>query len=98
MTSTQVSALVVEEMPSTQPDRYAPFLFGDGKDKFGLGFQITVTDGRLAHERSAGSFAWAGVFNTYFWVDPNKGMAVVFMAQELPFYDSANRDIMKRLE
>src|SRR4029078_4348325 len=28
MTSNQIGSLVVEEMPSTQPDRYAPFLFG----------------------------------------------------------------------
>jgi methyl acetate hydrolase len=98
MTSNQIGPLVVEEMPTTQPDRYAPFLFGDGRDKFGLGFQITVTDGKSVHERSAGSYAWAGAFNTYFWVDPKKGIAVVFMTQEWPFYNSTNRDVMKRFE
>jgi methyl acetate hydrolase len=98
MTSNQIGALVVEEMPTTQPKRYDPFLFGDGKDKFGLGFQITVTDGKPVHERSAGSYGWAGSFNTYFWADPKKGIGVVFLTQELPFYNSTNRDVMKRFE
>jgi methyl acetate hydrolase len=98
MISNQIGPLVVEKMPSTEPDRYSPFLFGDGKDKFGLGFQITVTDGESVHERSAGSYAWAGAFNTYFWVDPKKGIGAVFMAQEFPFYNSPDRDAMKRFE
>ena len=37
--------------------------------------------------RSAGSLAWAGLFNTFFWIDPTKGMGGVFMAQVLPFVD-----------
>jgi methyl acetate hydrolase len=37
--------------------------------------------------RSAGSLAWAGLFNTLFWIDPWKGMGGVFMAQVLPFVD-----------
>jgi methyl acetate hydrolase len=37
--------------------------------------------------RSAGSLAWAGLFNTFFWIDPSKGMGGVFMAQDLPFVD-----------
>ncbi len=98
MTSNQIGSLVVEEMPTTQPDRYAPFLLGDGSDKFGLGFQITMTDGSSVHERSAGSYAWAGAFNTYFWVDPKTGIGVVFLTQEMPFYNSTARDVMKQFE
>ena len=40
-------------------------------------------DGR----RSAGSLAWAGIANTYFWIDPHKGVAGVIMMQFLPFAD-----------
>ena len=36
--------------------------------------------------RSAGSLAWAGLFNTFFWIDPST-MGGVFMAQVLPFVD-----------
>jgi len=37
--------------------------------------------------RSAGSLAWADLFNTFFWIDPSRGMGGVFMAQVLPFVD-----------
>ena len=37
--------------------------------------------------RSAGSLTWAGIFNTYYWLDPQKRIAAVFMTQILPFAD-----------
>ena len=37
--------------------------------------------------RSAGSLCWAGLHNTYFWIDPAKGIGGVLMTQVLPFVD-----------
>jgi CubicO group peptidase (beta-lactamase class C family) len=37
--------------------------------------------------RSAGSLAWAGLANAYYWADPQAGAAGVVMAQLLPFAD-----------
>ena len=37
--------------------------------------------------RSAGSLAWAGLANTYFWIDPTKNIAGVILMQLLPFAD-----------
>ena len=37
--------------------------------------------------RSAGSLTWAGIFNTYYWLDPQKRIAGVFLTQVLPFAD-----------
>jgi CubicO group peptidase (beta-lactamase class C family) len=37
--------------------------------------------------RSAGSLAWAGMANTYFWVDPTRGVGGVLAAQLFPFAD-----------
>ena len=37
--------------------------------------------------RSAGSLAWAGLGNTYFWIDPAKRLAGVILTQILPFAD-----------
>jgi CubicO group peptidase (beta-lactamase class C family) len=37
--------------------------------------------------RSAGSLAWAGPANTYFWLDPSKKVAGVILTQSLPFVD-----------
>jgi CubicO group peptidase (beta-lactamase class C family) len=98
MTSNQIGSLVVEEMPSTQPKRYAPFPKWAGKDKFGLGFQIRATGGSSTHERSAGSYSWAGALNTHFWADPKKGIGVVFLTQEYPFYDATCMEVMNRFE
>jgi CubicO group peptidase (beta-lactamase class C family) len=98
MTSNQIGSLVVEEMPSVVPTRAARFPIGAGKDKFGLGFQIKATDGLSTHERSAGSYTWAGIANTHFWADPKKGIGVVFLVQVLPFYDATCMEVMNRFE
>jgi CubicO group peptidase (beta-lactamase class C family) len=37
--------------------------------------------------RSAGSLTWAGIFNTYYWIDPAKHVTGVIMTQVLPFAD-----------
>lgn len=37
--------------------------------------------------RSAGSLSWSGFANTYYWIDPAKGIAGVFLTQIMPFYD-----------
>ena len=37
--------------------------------------------------RSAGTLTWAGLFNTYYWIDPQKRVAGVILAQILPFAD-----------
>ena len=54
-------------------------------DKWGFGFLINP----VAYEggRSAGSLAWAGVDNTFYWIDPHRGLAAVLMMEFLPFVD-----------
>jgi CubicO group peptidase (beta-lactamase class C family) len=98
MTSNQIGPLVVETMPAVLPRTSDAFPFGAGKDKFGLGFQITTTDGASVHERASGSYTWAGINNTHFWVDPTNGIGVVMMTQVLPFYNATSMDVMKRFE
>jgi methyl acetate hydrolase len=53
--------------------------------KWGLGYMITPQPG--PNGRSAGSLTWAGIFNTYYWLDPQKRIAGVFLTQLLPFAD-----------
>jgi methyl acetate hydrolase len=98
MTANQIGSLVVDTMPAVMPGTSDAFPFGAGKDKFGLGFQITATEGRPTHERSAGSYTWAGIDNTHFWVDPKNGIGVVMLTQVLPFYNATSMDVMKRFE
>ncbi|HMD62667.1 MAG TPA: serine hydrolase domain-containing protein [Stellaceae bacterium] len=37
--------------------------------------------------RSAGSLTWAGLFNSYYWIDPGKCVTGVILTQILPFAD-----------
>ncbi len=52
---------------------------------WGLGFHLTLAD--LPGMRSAGTADWAGVFNSYYWIDRTKGVGGVLMTQVLPFFD-----------
>jgi len=54
-------------------------------DKWGLGFLINET--AYPGGRTAGSLAWAGVYNTFYWIDPARGISGVIMMQFLPFVD-----------
>jgi CubicO group peptidase (beta-lactamase class C family) len=98
MISSQIGSVVVEKIPAAMPRRSDAFPFGAGNDKFGFGFQITVTDGTPAHERSAGSYTWAWINSTHFWVDPKNGIGAVHLTQVLPFYNATSVDVMKRFE
>jgi CubicO group peptidase (beta-lactamase class C family) len=53
--------------------------------KWGLSFMINTETAPTG--RSAGSLAWAGLGNTYFWIDPAKNVAGVILMQFLPFAD-----------
>jgi len=67
--------------------RSADFTFiADGRDKWGLGFLITVD--QVPGKRSPGSLSWGGINNTYFWIDPSRGIAGVILMQYLPFADA----------
>jgi methyl acetate hydrolase len=86
MTRNQIGNLTVEEQPGAIPRLSRSFPLGAGADKFGLGFQLKTNAEEGA--RSPGSYSWAGLYNTHFWGDPNKGIAAVLLMQVLPFYDA----------
>ena len=66
--------------------RSADFSFiADGRDKWGLGFLITVD--QVPGKRSPGKLSWGGINNTYFWIDPSRGIAGVILMHYLPFAD-----------
>ena len=52
----------------------------------------------IAGGRSAGSLAWAGLANCYYWADPQTGVAGVLLAQLLPFADPGVLGVFEAFE
>ena len=97
MSRNQIGAVNVHAIKSAQPGLSADFSFvNEGKDKWSLGFQIT---GETAPGlRSAGSLSWGGINNTYFWLDPSRGIAGVILMQFLPFADASALSVYRDFE
>jgi CubicO group peptidase (beta-lactamase class C family) len=55
-----------------------------GRDKFGLGFQITTAEGQAQLGISKGSFAWGGYFGTTYWADPEERLVCLLFIQQSP--------------
>jgi methyl acetate hydrolase len=87
MARNQIGDLRVERMETTNAARSNDAEFFPGVAKsWGFGFMInhhTAPTGR-----SAGSLAWGGLSNCYFWIDPVKRIAGVYLTQILPFADT----------
>ena len=72
------------EIRTAEPPTSADFNAGPGY-KFGLGLLLNEAD--APGMRRAGSGAWAGIFNTHFWVDPSTGITGALYTQTLPFVE-----------
>lgn len=87
MATNQIGRLEVGILRTTNPGLSNDVDFFPGvRLQWGLGHMINldpVKDGR-----AAGSATWAGLFNTYYWIDPTKRIAGVIMMQILPFADT----------
>jgi len=55
------------------------------QQKWGLSFLINTA--QTPQGRSPGSLAWAGLANTFFWIDLTQRVTGVFLTQILPFFD-----------
>ena len=64
--------------------------------KWSLGFMISTA--KVPGGRSAGSLAWAELGNTYFWIDPAKGIAAIILMQLIPFADPKTISLLGDLE
>jgi CubicO group peptidase (beta-lactamase class C family) len=54
---------------------------------FGLGFAVRTSPGPNPLPGSVGDYFWAGIYGSYFWVDPQEKMYAVLMVQ-MPFEES----------
>ena len=64
------SAFIPDTLPGRQP--------GEG---YGLGVRVVTNSAARGTWLSAGSFGWSGAYGTHFWVDPQKKLVAVLMAQ-----------------
>ena len=77
----QLPALIKSILPELSKD--VPAL--PVPQTWGLGFHLVLAD--LPGMRSSGTGDWAGLFNSYYWIDRSKGIGGVLMTQLLPFFD-----------
>jgi CubicO group peptidase (beta-lactamase class C family) len=86
MGQNHMGALNVTKMVSAMPIYTNDVdLWPDQAKKWGLSFLINTA--KTPEGRSANSLAWAGLANTYFWIDPARDIAGVILMQLLPFAD-----------
>ncbi len=70
------------EIPTADPASSGSFNIGPGW-KWGYGLLLNTAD--VLGGRRAGSGAWAGLFNTHFWIDRTAGICASIYSNSLPF-------------
>ena len=82
----QIGSLQAGIMKTTTPARSNDVDFFPGAAaRWGLATLLNVEPG--PNGRSPNSLTWAGLFNTYYWLDPVRRVAGVILTQILPFAD-----------
>ena len=97
MGQNNIGALEVGKMTTALP----PFtndvdLFPGMSKKWGLSFLINTA--KTPEGRSPNSLFWAGLANTYFWIDPTRNVSGVILMQLLPFADKTCLDAFAGFE
>jgi CubicO group peptidase (beta-lactamase class C family) len=97
MAQNHIGDLEVGAIRSAMPElSHDVELFPGMSTKWGLSFVINTQP--LPTGRSAGSLAWAGLANTYYWIDRTRQVCGVFASQVLPFYDPVAVDLLVKFE
>ncbi len=87
MTTNQIGDISAGKLKTFRPTISSDVDFHPGAvDGFTYGFLINKT--AYTGGRSAGSLAWAGIENTFYWIDPRRSLCAVVMMQFFPFVDS----------
>ena len=97
MSKNAMGNLRVRMLPTQNPALSLDAEFFPGLPKtWGLSFMIN--EERAFTGRSPGSLAWAGLPNTFFWIDPVKNLGGVTMMQTLPFVDQRSLALFMAFE
>jgi len=97
MSRNNIGALRVKELSTVAPhlSNNAEFFPGEAKS-WGLTFQINET--AVNTGRSAGTLMWAGLANSFFWIDRQQGVGGAYLSQILPFGDEKSLKLFFDLE
>jgi CubicO group peptidase (beta-lactamase class C family) len=71
-------------------------LFPSVPKGWGLSFLVNLE--ATPSGRKPGGLAWAGINNTWFWLDPARGTCAVLMTQILPFADGVVLELLDEFE
>jgi methyl acetate hydrolase len=83
-----LDGLKVTPLPTVAPRVSGVVDFFPGQPK-SWAYSFLVNDEQAPTGRSAGSLAWGGLGNLYYWIDAQRGVAGFWAAQMFPFADSA---------
>jgi methyl acetate hydrolase len=97
MRMNQIGELTVGALTTAVPEASNSVEFFPGMaKKWGLGTMITTQ--AVPGGRAADSLAWAGMANTYFWIDPAQRLTGVLLTQIRPFADPGVLDLLAEFE
>ena len=97
MFENHIGDLDVTPGPTQMPTMSNDFDMGFGQPaKWGLGFLLH--EAQTESGRPKGSASWAGLFNSYFWIDRENDLCAVIGTQVLPFYDTHAVAMLKDFE
>lgn len=86
MSQNAIGDIDVTRLETTIPPFTRDAEFFPGLPK-GWSLAFMVNEQTAPTGRPAGSMAWAGIFNTFFWIDPVTEIGGVYMTQVSPFFD-----------
>jgi CubicO group peptidase (beta-lactamase class C family) len=97
MSRNQMGDIKVGLLKTVQPESSNDAEFFPGMVKrWSTAFMINEEEAPTG--RGAGSLAWAGLGNTYFWIDPRRRVTGVILTQLLPFADATVLDLFGQFE
>src|SRR5215470_3594148 len=97
MGENQIGDIEAGVMKTTAPNASNDVDFFPGISlRWGFGHMINMQ--AVPQGRSAGSLTWAGLFNTYYWIDPTRRVTGLIMNQVLPFADPTSVQLFGQFE
>ena len=97
MCENHIGDLRVQNLKTVAPPFTNDAEFFPGQPKsWGLTFQINETAANTG--RPAGTLMWAGLANSFYWIDRTNGIGGAYLSQILPFADEKSMDLFFEIE